>query len=678
MDGCLMAMNSLKSRMQLAQKQWDRYMSARERGHDAYEKQARLNEDFYLGNGRQWDNDVKDYLTSIGKPWLEENVIFSTINTVVGYQTQSRMDIAYKPREEGDQGISDIITKLSMFVVDQNKYPWIESEVFADGLIQQRGYFDIRMQFDDNFYGDIKITNLDPLDVIPDPDAKSYDPDNWSDVMVTRWETLDDIKLLYGPTKYREVLRSFQEDESDFGDDGQGESRNKFGNTGTYTSYYQSETGEEHLRIIERQWYKLTNRECWYDIETGEMFFVPDKMPTAEKKRIAKENGYELLNKVTKRIRWTVSTKDVILHDDWSPYDHFTIVPYFPYFRRGITTGLVDNLIKTQEMINKTYSQMLHVINTTANSGWIIEEDSLVNMEVEELEQEGSKTGLVIEYKRGRQPPVKIEPNGIPVGLKDMATSGIELIQMISGVTEVFKGGKGPEVSGTAIQSRVHQSAIQLAAAIDNLFRTRHMVAIRLLELLQKFYTEKRTFLVVDENKEQPTPESITINQEDDQGNIINDITMGKYDVVIADVPTQITFQNAQFSQAIEMRKFGVMIPDDEMIRMSTLSRKNEIAERMSDEANEEQQKQMQEQYELQIEQLEATVKELKAKSDKQTMDSQKAAAEIADMITQNPALAPIMDSLLESLEVSNEPAEIPEPQMRPQIQPQPNGLGSF
>lgn len=321
---------------------------------------------------------------------------------------------------------------------------------------------------------------------------------------------------------------------------------------------------------------------------------------------------------------------------------------------------------------------MLHVINTTANSGWIIEEDSLVNMEVEELEQEGSKTGLVIEYKRGRQPPVKIEPNGIPVGLKDMATSGIELIQMISGVTEVFKGGKGPEVSGTAIQSRVHQSAIQLAAAIDNLFRTRHMVAIRLLELLQKFYTEKRTFLVVDENKEQPTPESITINQEDDQGNIINDITMGKYDVVIADVPTQITFQNAQFSQAIEMRKFGVMIPDDEMIRMSTLSRKNEIAERMSDEANEEQQKQMQEQYELQIEQLEATVKELKAKSDKQTMDSQKAAAEIADMITQNPALAPIMDSLLESLEVSNEPAEIPEPQMRPQIQPQPNGLGSF
>ena len=54
------------------------------------------------------------------------------------------------------------------------------------------------------------------------------------------------------------------------------------------------------------------------------------------------------------------------------------------------------------------------------------------------------------------------------------------------------------------------------------------------------------------------------------------------YDIVIADVPTQITFQNAQFQQAIEMRKFGVAIPDDEMVKMSTLARKNDIAKKIS------------------------------------------------------------------------------------------------
>jgi hypothetical protein len=665
MDGRIMATRKLKNHIQLASKQWDRYTSASERGHTTYQKQARLNEDFYLGGGRQWDDEVKAALESIGKPWLEENIIFSTINTVIGYQTQSRMDIAFKPREDGDQEISDIITKLGMFIVDQNKYPWVESQVFSDGLIQQRGYLDARIEFDDNMYGDIKITSLDPLDVIPDPDGKSYDPDDWQDVMTTRWMSVDDIKITYGAARYRDILRSLSSlDEPDFGEDGLGVERNRFGTTNTYNSYYKDKTGEEHVRVIERQWYKLQNREFWFDIETGEIFPIPDETKTAEKNRVAKETGREIITKLVKRVRWTVSTKTVVLHDDWSPYDHFTIVPYFPYFRRGVTIGLVDNLIKTQEMLNKTFSQILHVINTTANSGWIVEENSLTNMETEDLEDHGATTGLVIEHKPGRNPPEKIEPNEVPNGLQNMVSQAVELIQLISGVTETFKGGKGPEVSGVAIQSRVHQSAIQLAAPIDNLFRTRHLLADRLLKLIQQFYTEQRTFLVLDESTEQPTESSITINQVDDFGEMINDITVGKYDVVIADIPTQVTFQNAQFQQALEMRKYGVEIPDDEMVKMSTLARKNEIAKRMSGEANEEQQKQMQEQYELQVEELRKTIQKLQAEADKKSLETAKQAADIADMLSQNPSLAPIMDEILrenlESEQGFNAPEEAP------------------
>ena len=88
------------------------------------------------------------------------------------------MDIAYKPREVDDQDISDILSKLSMFLTDQNKYPWKESQMFSDGLIQQRGYIDLTMNFDENIYGDVNIEVLDPLNVIPDPDSNSYDPDS--------------------------------------------------------------------------------------------------------------------------------------------------------------------------------------------------------------------------------------------------------------------------------------------------------------------------------------------------------------------------------------------------------------------------------------------------------------------------------------------------------------------
>lgn len=662
---------------QLAREQWNRYTSAMDRGHTDYQIQARKNEDFYFGGGYQWDEDVKAALESIGKPWLEENIIFPTVNTVLGYQTQSRMDIAYKPREASDQETSDILSKLTMFIVDQNRFPWLESQVFSDGLIQQRGYFDIRMDFEENINGDISISSLDPLDVIPDPDAKSYDPADWQDVTVTKWIPLDDVKLLYGLNRWRKVAKMLENSTGpDFGTSEFGEERNKFAKLGTGSSFYKDEVGREHVRLLERQWYKLTSREFYWDIETGDLLPIPDGLTDAEKKKTARANDYEILKRTVRRIRWTVSTQDVILHDAWSPYEFLTIVPFFPYFRRGRTTGMVDNLIKTQEMLNKTFSQILHVINTTANSGWIVDENSIVNMEVEELEERGSDTGLVLEVKAGRERPAKIEPNNVPAGLKDMVTSGIELIRMISGVSETFQGGKGPEVSGTAIQSRVHQSAIQLATPIDNLFRTRNMIAERILKLIQQFYTEERTFLITQENTESNEPQSVTINQEDEFGDIINDVTVGKYDIVIADVPTQITFQNAQFQQALDMRKFGVAVPDDEMVLMSTLSRKNEIAKKISGEQSEEQQQMAMEQMELQMQQMEEQIQKIRSESQEKSADAAKKAAEIAQMIVENPSVGPIMDAILREAEP---PVGTPEPPQTDQVPPQtPNQLGSF
>jgi hypothetical protein len=654
---------------QIVDNQWKRYMTGMERGHWNYQRQARQNEDYYFGAGRQWDDDIKAALEAEGKPWLEANMIFSTINTIVGYQTQSRMDMTYKPRENADQETADSLTKVAMYVVDENKYPWIESSVFEDGLIQQRGYFDIRIDFDKNMAGNIKITDLDPMDVIPDPDAKSYDPDNWLDVTVTRWITMDDVKTLYGLAKWREVYGYTQAD-PDFGAEGYGVTRNKFGDRNTYMAYYRDEYENNHVRVIERQWWKLTNRKFFFDVITGDYFPVPDTMKPREVKRYAKTKGYEIVSRVVKRVRWTVSTRDVLLHDDWSPYDHFTIVPYFPYFRRGKTVGIVDNMIKQQEMVNKTMSQILHIVNTTANSGWMVEQNSLTNMDVEDLEEDGSKTGLVLEYKPGRAPPAKIEPNQVPTGLKDLVTTGVELMRMISGVSETFQGGKGPEVTGVAIQSRVHQNAVQLAAPIDNLFRTRNILAQRILELIQAFYTDERVFIITSDSPAKEA-EQVVLNQQMPDGSIINDVTLGKYDIVIADVPTQVTFQNAQFQQALELRKYGIMIPDDEMVLMSTLARKNDIAKRLAGEVTPEQQAMQKKMAELQGLQLDAQADKLESDARARDLEGLKAAAEVANLMATNPAIASYMDEILSRAKQIQEESE-----QEDKMEMQPEGLG--
>lgn len=239
---------------------WQRYEYGRMRGHQSYCRHARTAENFYLGGGRQWDPNDRQRLEEEGRPALEFNQVKHKINTAIGYQIQNRMDIAFRPRGQGaDENLAWALTKVARQVQDNTGLHWLETQVFADGLIQQRGYFDIRISYRDSMLGEICITDLDPLDVIPDPDAKSYDPDKWQDVIITRWLTLDEIEESYGE-QAREAVEVGNEEDEDFGDDEADEERNKFGNEDTgSTEYMGSATlsdGSKRVRVIERQFWQ--------------------------------------------------------------------------------------------------------------------------------------------------------------------------------------------------------------------------------------------------------------------------------------------------------------------------------------------------------------------------------------------------------------------------------------
>lgn len=677
---------------------WSKYNSAVDRGHRNYTYEAKNLEDKFLGAGRQWNDDegIRQELEAAGKPQLEINLIQSSIRTILGYQTQSRMNIAYQPREQGDLKTAEILTKIALYELDQNKFPWIESQVFEDGLVQRRGYFNIGMDYEEDLKGKIKIEALDPLDVIPDSDAKSYDPKDWSYVMICKWIPLETIKALY-PSKYKKVYMTMTATEADWGEGGyDGSERNKFSEPYSGFNYYKSKSNEYYIRVLEVQHMKMVRRDYFYDTYNDNLEPVPDDMTKREASKYAKDTNREIIPRVSKRIRNTHITQDVILHDNWSPYDHYTVVPYFPIFRRGVTVGLVDNLVSNQDMMNKVYSQILHIVNTTANSGWLVEQNSLTNMDTEDLEREGASTGLVIEYKRGATKPGKIDPNTIPTGLKDIFNTSRDLHDQILGVNEAFRGEKTNEVSGQAIQQRVSQTGVGLTSIIDNLFYTRNLLASILLNLIQNFYTEERTFRILSDSVLEED-EEITINQEVDNGvdeetgeavtSLLNDVTVGKYDIVISDVPTQVTYLDAQFTQGLELRKYGINIPDDEMIRMSTLTRREEIAKKVSGEANEAQQQQMQ----AQMEQLKAEVNKLKADADNKDQDTIKKAAEVAKMIAENPSIAPIIDNVLntgqqqkqeqqqqqqEQQEQQEQQQQIPQEQLQQEVVQ--NRLGQF
>jgi hypothetical protein len=564
---------------------WDRYRYVVSRGHRDYTNHVLLCERMYLGGGRQWDPVEAAALRAQGRQPYEFNEVFPSVNSAIGHQIHNRLDIQFRPRGgQADQRQAEVRSKIIMQIADQQHLHSKETEVFSDGLIQQRGYFDVRVNFDNNMQGNIVITVDDPMDVIPDPDAKTYEPEGWADVVKTRWMTLDDIESDYGKAMRARVENS-NPNEPDHGEfDDSGAPRAKFADQaragGGYDAYY-TDGAIRRVRVVERQrWVRNMSRVLFYP-RTGDRKLAENLTPEVLQQQIGQ--GAVMSKAMMRRVKWVACTQDVALHDDWSPYDSFTTIPYFAYFRRGQTIGLVDNAIGPQQAHNKALAQFVHIVNSAANSGWTYEENSLTNMTPDELQKKGAMTGLVLEFKKGSARPEKIPPNPLPTGVDRLIELTRNALKSVT-VPDAMRGIDGVDTSGIARQTQQTAAQQQLAVPMDNLARTRLMMGEKLSALTRQFVTEERTFRIteIDFATGKPVEKPIVVNQFDEStGAFLNDLTEGDYDVVVSEQPIAATFEAGQFQQAMEMRKEGVAIPDSVVVQASTLARKSDIIEQM-------------------------------------------------------------------------------------------------
>ena len=632
---------------EITRAQWARYERARDNGHLDYVDMALKCDEYYQGD--QWDLDDQAALEAEGRPALTINTILPTINTILGEQSSRRADVKFKPRRGGSEDVAHTLTKLYMQIADSNKLDWVEQQVFSDGLIMDgRGYFDVRMDFSDHVEGEIRITAKDPLDILIDPDAKDADPKTWNEVFESKWMTLDEIEELYGKDKSNQLL-FVAENGMSFGPDSVEYQETRFGDTETNDDYFGAGVpGDEEyrnvkaLRVIERQHKKLTRAAFFVDRTTGDQRECPSQWGESKCKKFAKKYDMELITKVIRRVRWTVTCDQVVLHDDWSPYNDFTIVPFFCYFRRGRPFGVIRNLLSPQEQLNKIASQELHIVNTTANSGWMVEAGSLVGMTADDLEEHGAETGLVLEYARGTNPPQKIGANQIPTGLDRIGQKAQANIQSISGINDSMLGTDSAEVSGVAIQAKQNRGAIMIQVPLDNLRKTRQYLAEKILNLVQTFYTEERVIQVTNEEDPMQPREPMMLNASTPEGDIINNLTIGEYDVIVSSAPARDSFDETQFAEALSLRQAGVAIPDDAIIQYSHLLRKEELAKRIrvmtgQEPPSPEQAQVMQQQQMLAMQNLQLETMKLQAEVEKLQTEAAINVAKVQEVAEVNP-----------------------------------------
>ncbi len=653
---------------EIARSQLQRFWFACQNGHEDYVFRNRRNYRYFHGDGGQWSDDDRTFMESVqGRKCFEINLTKQAVLTAVGEQIATRADVAYKPKKGGASAdTATVLSKLVKHFLDENNFHVLETDVWESGLIAERGYYDIRMCYDGNLNGEIKITAPDPITVVPDTFATEYDPREWPGFLRFMWLTLDEIAGMYGPaarakaeqdwTNYKD--RPFTDD---FPVDNLSDRNYGFGTSpGGYYQWWAKDYGELRLRVIERQYYVRSMALHYVDMKSGDTKIVPDTVSLQQARQFAATNGLLLQKMEGKRLKWCVTTATTVLHNEWSPYESPTIIPFFYLFNKGRTGSMVSDAISPQDLLNKSTSAVVHYMTSLPNSGWKVAKDSLTNMTTADLGTVGMKTGLVIEYDPKISPngPEKITPNPFPTGMDRMAERGELWIKGATGMSDAEQGLDSPEISGVAIGRKQFQSKLQLAKPLSNLQFTRTMVGRKMIELVQQFMTSERIYKITENDAYgRPQEKTVVINQVHPSGEILNDITVGEYEVEVSEQPIAATYEESEFRQLVTMRKeMGVAIPDDEIVRRSNLSNKNELADRLADPQDNGVQAVQASLLAKRVEEMAAKIDLIKANRDKVIADTTNTnvqamygATNAAKEIAAIPTVAPIADKMMMS-----------------------------
>jgi hypothetical protein len=599
---------------------WTRYTYMRDNGHFAFLEKALRCEDYVIGN--HWDAGDRAELAEGRRPALTINKVLGVIKRMLGEQIFYRNMISYVPQSgDATSSIADALSKVFIQIGNENSLEYVRTHVFMDGIVTGRGYYDVRLGLDKNVMGKIEIDRMNPKSVLLDPDADSYEPKGWGDVVHSKWMSPDDISLYYSKAA-GDDLRGRMTGAYPYSFDVLDYERDRFGTppANTYWMGAESMRGLARMvRVLERQWKKLCSVEHFVDLNTGDMNAIPEgwnhNRISAYLQRMP---NCAVTKKVIKRVMWTTVADDIVLKNEWSPYEEFTVVPFFPFLIAGTTVGDVENLMDPQQLLNKMRSQVLHVVNTTANSGYIVDEGALVSPSTpQELENRGAESGLVIVKKKGLE-VTKIQPNAVPPGLQQMAAVAEEDIKQISLQTDYQTGNAREDVSDRAL--RRNQTAGQAGQVyeLDGLTKSDKLLAAAVLTNIQSFYIEPRLIRITEGVLNDPV--EVQVNQEVD-GEILNDLTLGDYGVTCTSEPQRDTFDDTQFDQLVALRdpKIGIKVPDKYILMASKVRDKKKIVDEMDAAANSPQAQQEQQlkqrMLEAEIGLKEADVMERKAKA---------------------------------------------------------------
>lgn len=546
---------------------------------------------FFLGD--QWSQEEKRDLYQEGRSTFVFNKIRRTVNMVTGYQRKNRLSSVVVPVENSDQETSDQLSQLLLYVMNASEGYQTISECFGGALKTGWNLLSLWVDYrDDPVNGDIKFSREPYNGFITDPYLTKLDLSDCSYVLGRKYLSADHVaSLLPGHEKDVYALHKA------------GWSRdNKF----TWLPYQRQPNGEDLLAYDETHEHKWKKVPYLVDMETGEMteFDVSD-----DKISFILEQYPQLkvIDRPKKYIDKHIIVNEEYIKTEINPYglDEYPFVPFTAIFEPESdewslkVQSLVRCLIDPQRETNRRRSQMVDIVDSQINSGWIATEDSVVNPR--SLFQ--SSQGRVI-WKKADSPPGSIEkipPAQIPPSMFQLQELFDRDLVDIAGINDAaFGQADNANESGVMMQLRQSAAIVNLQELFDNLRSSQKSLSKKVLKLIQQWSPSKIQRII----NQEPTPQ-------------LFEAETVKYDVTVQEGLLTDTQRQMYFRQLLDLKQVGAPVTGEMLAQAAPIQGKTTYIKQISEmEQQQAQQAQQQQQLQEQLLKSQSDLAQAKAISD--------------------------------------------------------------
>lgn len=506
--------------------------------------------------GHQWSEEDRAVLEEMNRPAVVFNRVGPVIDSVCGTEVNNRQQVQFIPRQAGDSGVNELLTGAAQWVRDNCDAEDEESDAFFDVCVCGLGWTETRMDYTDEQEGQVLIERVDPLSMRYDPAAKKRNLGDARWVQREEWMTKEEIESTWPESDELIEEQGLGTDEDNI------TQPHDATNAWLYKRdaiAYDPKSGK--FLVIHHQWFTL---ECYYrvaDPSTGQVIEIDEERYEKIEEQTAKL-GMQLQSvKQTRKVyKQAFISGGTVLEKGLAPSQKggFTFKAMTGKRDRNTNTwyGLVRSMSDPQRWSNKFFSQILHIINSNAKGGLMVEDGATDNPR--KLEADWAKADSIVTFNDGAISGGKVmnKPNPpYPVGPEKMMEFSIQSIRDAAGVNLEQLGQANRAQAGYLEAQRKESGMTILAGLFDSLRRYRKLQGRLLADFIKLYLSDGRLVRIVSGDG---TERYIPLMRQDD--------TM-QYDVIVDESPTSHNVKERVFGMMMQMMptlaQMGMPVPPE-------------------------------------------------------------------------------------------------------------------